>query len=87
MPGPWNTGLKRSGRRICRESPARKHRERATIGRRKDTESSGNSAAGGGSSRRYPSGIALGNVQSISDARDPRISCEIGCRDFEQPAT
>lgn len=38
--------------RICRESPARTPRERATIGRRKDKQNNRYSAAGGGSTPR-----------------------------------
>lgn len=67
--------------------PGTENRERATIGRRKDKQSSRYSAAAGGSSWRCPRRGAQGDIQSISDARDRLIPCEIGCRIFEQAET
>jgi hypothetical protein len=64
--------------RICRESSARKHRERATIGRRNDTQTEGQRRR-----RRLPChhrrGWRTDTIQSISDALGRHICREIGC--------
>jgi hypothetical protein len=82
VPGPWNTGGSAASEDMPRK-PGTENRERATIGRRKDKQGSRCRAAVGGSLCRHLSAGALCIVQSISDARDRRISCEIGCHPEE----